>query len=129
MFLSMEKPNFILIDDDKITLFLNELEIKEHFDGSYIVSYFRPEVAVDFIKDNCNSLLDTVVLLDLNMPVMDGFQVLESLKSISHNLKVIIVTSSISDEDREKAMDYPFVQGYITKPLKGLELKNLLINA
>jgi CheY-like chemotaxis protein len=35
------------------------------------------------------------------MPVMDGFQVLENLISISHTLKVIIVTSSISDEDRK----------------------------
>jgi CheY-like chemotaxis protein len=46
-------------------------------------------------------LENTVPLLDLNMPVMDGFQVLENLISISHTLKVIIVTSSISDEDRK----------------------------
>jgi CheY-like chemotaxis protein len=36
------------------------------------------------------------------MPVMDGFQVLENLISISHTLKVIIVTSLISDEDRKR---------------------------
>lgn len=118
-----------MIDDDKITLFLNELEIKEHFDNSYIVSYFKPEVAVDFIRGNSNALLDTVVLLDLNMPVMDGFQVLENLNAISHNLKVIILTSSISDEDREKTIAYPFVYGYVNKPLKGLELKRILANS
>jgi CheY-like chemotaxis protein len=124
----MEKPNFILIDDDKIMLFLIEFEIKRHFKNMSIASYVKSDAAFNFIQDNSNGLEDTVVLLDLNMPVMDGFQVLESLKSISHNLKVIIVTSSISDEDKEKAMNYSFVQGYINKPLKGLELKNLLIN-
>jgi len=124
----MEKPDFILIDDDKITLFLNELEIKRHCKNMSIASYVQSDAAFDFIQDNFNALQDTVILLDLNMPVMDGFQVLEKLLAITHNLIVIIVTSSISDEDREKAMNYPFVQGYITKPLKGLELKNSLTN-
>jgi CheY-like chemotaxis protein len=48
------------------------------------------------------------------MPVMDGFQVLENLISISHTLKVIIVTSSISDEDRKRRC-LTFVHGYINK--------------
>jgi CheY-like chemotaxis protein len=124
----MGNPNFILIDDDKIMLFLIEFEIKKHFDSSAIASYVRSDVAFNFIHDHHNELKDTVVLLDLNMPVMDGFQVLENLKSVSHKLKVIIVTSSMSDEDREKAMDYSFVEGYINKPLKGLELKRILAN-
>lgn len=125
----MEKPNFILIDDDKIMLFLIEFEIKKHFDGGSIASYMKSDVAFDFINDNSNELENTVILLDLNMPVMDGFQVLENLNTISHTLKVIIVTSSISDEDRKKTLTYPFVQGYINKPLKGLELKKILANS
>jgi CheY-like chemotaxis protein len=122
----MGKPNFILIDDDKIMLFLIEFEIKRHFENSSIVSYVKSDVACDFIQGNSRELEDTVVLLDLNMPVMDGFQVLENLNTISHNLKVVIVTSSISEEDRKKTMAYPFVYGHISKPLKGLELKEIL---
>jgi CheY-like chemotaxis protein len=125
----MGKPNFILIDDDKIMLFLIEFEIKRHFENSSIVSYVKSDVAFDFIHRNSQELAETVVLLDLNMPVMDGFQVLESLNGISHKLKVIIVTSSISDEDRAKTMTYPFVYGHINKPLKGLELKSILENS
>jgi CheY-like chemotaxis protein len=125
----MGKPNFILIDDDKIMLFLIEFEIKRHFENSSIVSYVKSDVAFDFIHRNSQELGETVVLLDLNMPVMDGFQVLENLKAISHNLKVIIVTSSISDEDRKKTIAYPFVYGYINKPVKGLELKRILANS
>jgi CheY-like chemotaxis protein len=52
-----------------------------------------------------------VALLDLNMPVMDGFQVLENLNSISHKLKVIIVTSSILMKTG-KAMTYPCSWSY-----------------
>ncbi|MEZ7505132.1 response regulator [Flavobacterium sp. Arc2] len=125
----MEKPNFILIDDDKIMLFLIEFEIKKHFDSSSIVSYDRSDVAFNFIHHNVRDLENTVILLDLNMPVMDGFQFLENLNSFSHNLKVIIVTSSISDEDREKTMIYPFVKEYINKPLKGLDLKRIIANS
>ena len=125
----MEKPNFILIDDDKIMLFLIEFEIKKHFVSSSIVRYDKSDVAFNFIRQNVSELENTVILLDLNMPVMDGFQVLEKLSTISHNLKVIIVTSSISDEDRERTMAYPFVKGYINKPLKGLELKKLFLDS
>jgi CheY-like chemotaxis protein len=124
----MESPNFIVIDDDKIMLFLIEFEIKRHFNNMSIISYVKSDVASDFLHGNAHVLVDTVVLLDLNMPVMDGFQLLERLNTISHKLKVIILTSSISDEDERKVMNYPFVQGYINKPLKGLELKNLLAN-
>jgi CheY-like chemotaxis protein len=124
----MKNPNFILIDDDKIMLFLIEYEIKKHFDDSSIKSYSKSDVAFNFIHDNFSELKNTVLLLDLNMPVMDGFQILENLISISHTLKVIIVTSSISDEDREKALSYSFVHGYINKPLKCLELKKVLLN-
>jgi FixJ family two-component response regulator len=74
----MENPNFILIDDDKIMLFLIEFEIKKHFDNSS-KSYFKSDVAFNFIHDNFSELENTVLLLDLNMPVMDGFQVLENL--------------------------------------------------
>ena len=122
----MGKPNFILVDDDKIMLFLIEFEIKKHFENSSIESYVKSDVAYDFIQGNFHGLAETVVLLDLNMPVMDGFQVLENLNTISHNLKVVIVTSSISEEDRKKTMAYPFVYGHINKPLKGLELKEIL---
>ena len=124
----MENPNFILIDDDETMLFLIEFEIQKHFDNSSIKSYFKSDVAFNFIHDNFSELENTVLLLDLHMPVMDGFQILENLISISHTLKVIIVTSSISDEDREKALSYSFVYGYINKPLKCLELKTVLLN-
>jgi len=125
----MKNPNFILIDDDKIMLFLIEFEIKKHFDSSSIVSYDRADVAFNFILQNVSELENTFILLDLNMPVMDGFQVLENLNSFSHNLKVVIVTSSISDEDREKTTIYPFVKGYINKPLKGVDLKGIIVNS
>jgi FixJ family two-component response regulator len=96
-----------LIDDDKIMLFFN-LKLKKHFDNSSIKSYFKSDVAFNFIHDNFSELENTVPIIDLNMPVMDGFQVLENLISISHTLKVI-VTSSISDEDRK--VSYSFVHG------------------
>lgn len=125
----MENLNFIVLDDDKIMLFLIEFEIKKLFKNYTITSYDKSDVAFDFIRKNANELDNTILLLDLNMPVMDGFQVLESLNLFSHKLKVIIVTSSISDEDREKTMIYPFVYGYINKPLKGVELKSIIANS
>lgn len=123
----MINPNFILVDDDKIMLFLIELEIKKHFKDATRVSFCKSDLAFNYMKENASNLKDTVVLLDLNMPVMDGFQLLRELNSFSHTLKVIIVTSSISDQDKSEAVAYPFVLGYINKPLKALEIQNVLL--
>jgi hypothetical protein len=59
----MENPNFILIDDDKIML-LN-LKLKNILINSSIKSYFKSDVAFNFIHDNFSELENTVLLLDL----------------------------------------------------------------
>lgn len=123
----MKKPDFILIDDDKIMLFLIEIELKKHFKDSTIISYVKSDVAVKYIQENSNELANTVVLLDLNMPVMDGFQVLEILNLIPTKLKVVIVTSSISEDDKTKTTNYPFVLNFMTKPFKGIDLQSILL--
>ena len=60
-----------------------------------------------------------VILLDINMPLMDGWDFLAALnqKLPEHELSMAILTSSVSDVDRAKASLYPSVVGYLTKPL------------
>lgn len=75
-----------------------------------------------------------LVLLDINMPDMNGFQLLEHIQELSRldqfdperAFVVVMLTSSEHFEDREKAMAFDFVRGYIEKPIDQEKLRALL---
>lgn len=74
-------------------------------------------------------VLPDIILLDINMPVMNGFDFLEQFTQLSGNLKdccrIYILTSSIYPEEREKAFSYKEVNGFINKPLTADKLEML----
>lgn len=73
-------------------------------------------------------MTDVLVLLDINMPVMNGWAFLDAckVKKFGFHICVIIVTSSLFNEDCEKAKEYDQIIGYYTKPLKQERLKEVL---
>ncbi|MGY6561341.1 MAG: response regulator [Luteibaculaceae bacterium] len=86
--------------------------------------FVNGQVALHAIK--ASEELPDLILLDINMPVMDGWEFLESLKELNeavNKIPVYILTSSIDPEDEVKAKEYPNVKGYVIKPLS----KNRLI--
>ncbi|HLU88551.1 MAG TPA: response regulator [Cyclobacteriaceae bacterium] len=120
-----EKLNSImLVDDDLITNFLHSRLIKKLNISSSIVVTENGEEALDYI---CQHDPPDVILLDLNMPVMNGFEFLKVFYKKYKNkvkTKVIVLSSSISRKDRSIASSYgvPF----LTKPLSADELLNAL---
>jgi CheY-like chemotaxis protein len=69
-----------------------------------------------------------VLLLDLKMPVMDGYEVIESIQRRNWPLpKIIVVTASIMEEDRQKCKDIG-IKYFITKPIELQQLKNVLLH-
>ena len=73
----------------------------------------------------------TVILLDINMPIMDGFAFLEAYEEITPNLAarspiVLMLTSSENEKDIEKSKQFSCVKGYITKPLNKKKISSLL---
>ncbi|MFD0941073.1 response regulator [Pedobacter boryungensis] len=109
----------LVIDDDKVILFIH----KTLMDISGItaeVEYFHdPELALQHILNHINTHT-FLLLLDINMPSMSGWDMLDILKDheFHQNIHVVIITSSVSDLDREKAFTYPQVCEFLTKPLK-----------
>ena len=112
----------ILIDDNDIDLFVQKRFIEMNHFASNVITFLSPIDALNYLaKANADGSPAGVIFLDLNMPVMDGFGFLESLLEIpgqvAERTKVVVLTSSSSSSDREKASTYKNVFNFISKPL------------
>jgi CheY-like chemotaxis protein len=115
--------NVLLVDDDFVFTFLNKKIISSLKFVNEIDTAQNGLQAIELLNasvDNDKPLPD-IILLDLNMPIMDGFGFLDAFRNLEHpqkhRIKIIIVTSSMHPEDLQRAKDYG-VTSYLTKPLK-----------
>jgi len=114
-----------LVDDQPISNFITKklLEI-EGYQGT-VKDFTNPCEAMEFVSEDS----DAIIFLDLNMPEMNGWEFLEMLQSKNCRHRIIILTSSTSKIDVDKAKDYPSVIKYMVKPMnkqKFSELSGLL---
>ena len=112
----------LLIDDDEITNFAADVilsRVKKI--ESYVIKDSGWE-ALEFLK-NCqaNNRFPDLIFVDLNMPEMDGFEFIERYEAIfwlQHQAtRVNVLSSSVSEKDRERSLSYPCVSEYTYKPL------------
>ena len=115
---------FIIIDDDPIHIFLCELTIKAGVSDAKIDSFTDPVAAFNTILKN-NDLHDSIILLDLNMPEMSGWNFIEALIQKEIKVKVHVLTSSINPFDKERISEFPIVKNYLLKPLNVEDVKQL----
>ncbi|MCM4158199.1 response regulator [Gramella sp. AN32] len=118
----MKKINLAcLIEDDPVHIFLSKkyLELSGCIENIMICQ--NGKEAYDKLKAifQAGEILPELILLDLNMPIWDGWQFLEEFVKIpiDKQITIYILTSSISNEDREKAKLYSNVHNYVVKPI------------
>jgi CheY-like chemotaxis protein len=127
----MKHPHsFIIVDDDSLHNSLCKLVIKSATNKTDILDFIYPEEALEFLKKNSNDINDnTILLLDINMPRLDGWAFLKEYDLFNERLRekiaVYILSSSINEADKEKAFANPHVQDYIMKPLSIEDVKSL----
>lgn len=106
-----------LIDSDPICTFLNQKLIGCIDAGIQVVPVNNPTLAIDYLH-GLKTLEHTLVLLDVCMPQMSGFELLDALRNHRQQLpSIAVLTASIHEQDRQKVTEYPFLLSYIEKPL------------
>ena len=112
----------LLIDDDPITIFLTERLLQHEGLSSTAASFQSPTEALAFLLRQIPAgLVPQVILLDLNMPEINGWDFLDILKRHEVQLQgqciVYLLTSSMVPSDKARAQEYPLVAGLLLKPL------------
>lgn len=119
--------SIILVDDDPINNLINKRLISKLKLTPQIEEFLEAEQAIERIRelDSEDSIL---IFLDINMPVMNGWDFLNQyLKEFKlRKDRIIVLSSSIDFQDRQKAKEFSCVEGFIEKPLSPEKIKNIL---
>lgn len=123
-----------IIDDDEIYIFLMKKSFATMGINQEVLSFLNGADALEeFLQlKNNQEDLPGIILLDINMPIMDGWEFLNEFRKIQSDnptkTPVYIVSSSIANEDIEKSKSYPEIIDYLSKPLE-LETLVAIINS
>ncbi|WP_067032062.1 two-component system response regulator [Allomuricauda sp. CP2A] len=117
----------LLIDDDAITNFLNQNLIEQKIKGIPITIFYNGLEGLKHIKNNPDR--HYIVFLDINMPVMNGWEFLEAVNSLTveTSVEIHVLTSSINPGDRDRANGLPNVASFIEKPLDELAMESFMV--
>lgn len=116
----MIKPErFILIDDNEADNVYHEIVIRRAGFQGEVKVFDRGQEALEFLRHDELSR-PTGIFLDINMPVMDGFEFARLATPVLQGKPTVVLlmlTSSGSPLDRQRVREFPVIQGYVTKPL------------
>ena len=121
-----------LIDDDKIYQFTAKKILESTGLSKNILVFYNGEEAVNYFRENSKNSdkLPNIIFLDINMPVMDGWQFLEAFKTfvneLSKKINIYMVSSSVDDYDIKKSKEYSIVTDYVIKPINRERFEQLI---
>lgn len=126
--------SILIIDDDDVSNFIYKRVIETTRTADKITTFIRAREALEYLEKTADSSPEDfpdIIFLDINMPVMNGWQFLEKYEtSFQSKLKkrpvLCMLSSSVYQEDISKAYTYTDVKEYISKPLTSQIMTNLI---
>ena len=116
----------LIIDDDEVSNLVTKLMLDRVDIAQNIIMALNGKEAVNYLE-KCGENFPDLILLDINMPIMDGFDFLEywEKKGMTSRSKIAMFTTSIRLEDKERASQFYDVVSYIEKPLTESKVESL----
>jgi CheY-like chemotaxis protein len=121
--MSAQFPNFIIIDDSRLDCFIAEKIIQNSGTYSNVKSYMEAAQAYEEIKNGIigDSSTMTIIILDIQMPVLNGFQFVEVFeqlpKETQSKFAIFLFSSSINENDKNRLGNFPSIIRFYSKPI------------
>lgn len=120
----------VLIDDSETDNYLHRLVIKKSGLVGEILEFSEALKALEFLENREDGVVD-LIFLDINMPVMNGFEFMEAYQHMSPEKQakavVVFLTSSEHTIDRERASHFSGISGFETKPLTAESFEDIVL--
>ncbi len=133
MTINAKSVSILLVDDDEINNFISVKLIKKTLMNTDIKTCLNGKFAIDLlleIQENDPDDLPDYILLDINMPIMNGWEFLDEYEKLGIDpkgkTKIYIISSSVFNNDINKAKSYPLVKDFVSKPLSVDKIRDLL---
>lgn len=127
----------MLIDDNNIDNFINEKLVKAYYFAEHVYIHTSTTSALEFLRNlqttysgKASEMIPSIIFLDINMPILDGFAFLEEYEKLDARLtkqiQIMMLTSSMNPVDIEKSNLNACVKRFIHKPLTEDQLNSIV---
>jgi CheY-like chemotaxis protein len=117
-------PLTYIIDDDPVFVLLFKKILRKLGKFETILNFENGQIALDTLiaKEKNNEPMPNIIFLDINMPVLDGWEFLKTIEKypFKKDLNIYMVSSSIDSFEINKSKKYKFVKNFISKPISAI---------
>ncbi|WKK74114.1 response regulator [Marivirga salinae] len=119
--------NIFIIDDDELFLIVSKEIIQDEGFAEHIHNFEDGREVLEYLKSANREDIPEILFLDINMPMMDGWELMDALQELSivDKMRIYITSSSINPVDLDKADKNPYIKGFISKPISPDKLKKI----
>ena len=114
--------HFILIDDSNFDLFIYEKLIVKSGIANSVKAFNSARLALEYITKEQLEIPESIILLDLQLPGMNGFEFIDQFhhlpEELKNKIKIFMLSSTIDNNDIEKARLSPYIIDLLSKPLE-----------
>lgn len=126
----MKVTEIVLVDDSEMDILLTKQILKHFISSEKVKSYSDSIEALEYFNScSIENSLPELIILDINMPGMSGFDILEAIdtypKEVTKKTRIIMISSSDDEEDIQRSTRFPKVVKYIVKPVSVMDFEKL----
>jgi CheY-like chemotaxis protein len=120
----------LIIDDDPVVIFLHKKIVQKCELSADPLTFLNGKQCLDFFTTSASENENYLLFLDINMPVMNGWEFLNEIQksAFADKVFVIMTTSSVDSYDRKKATEYKQIISFLEKPLTLEKCKDIREN-